>query len=304
VTVLVEGETGTGKELIARAIHEASPRANGPFVVFDAASVPRDLLESMLFGHERGAFTGASDRRIGLMEEANGGTLVLDELGELPLALQPRLLRALESRTVLPVGANEPRSVDVRVVAATNRDLAAEVNAGTFRDDLYYRLAVVRVVVAALRDRTDDVRPLVSHLVETSLGEEAAAALLSRVSDDNWRELESYRWPGNVRELRNMVQRTLALGAGDATVRFDPTLDAVHRPAAAPRRGAAAAPSSRAPVDLERPFSEQKRAIVESFESQYLLGMLERHDGNISRAAADSHMDRMYFKRLLKKYRD
>jgi DNA-binding NtrC family response regulator len=313
VTLLIEGETGTGKELIARAVHEASARSGGPFVVFDAAAVPRELLESILFGHERGAFTGAAVKRTGLMEEADGGTLLLDELGELPLALQPKLLRALETREILPVGANEPRRVDVRMIAATNRDLAAEINGGAFRDDLYYRLAVVRLVVPPLRERPEDVRALVAHLASATLGQAMAALLLERITEDNWQELEGYPWPGNVRELRNMVGRTLALAGPELPRRLDPGADAQppsslrapaqaqrpHLPGARPPR-----PPQRRSADLERPFLEQKKTLVEDFEKSYLLGMLERHGGNISRAAAASGLDRMYFKRLLKKYRD
>jgi DNA-binding NtrC family response regulator len=302
-TVLVEGETGTGKELIARALHEASERAGGPFVVVDSAAIPRDLFESQLFGHERGAFTGAEQKRVGLLEEADGGTLVLDELGELPLALQPKLLRALEAREVVPVGSNEPRRVDVRLVASTNRDLAAEVNRGAFRDDLYYRLAVVRVVVPPLRERPDDVRPLVEQFVAEAAGARGRA-ILDAIDEPSWRALEAHPWPGNVRELRNMVGRSLAL-AGPAGPRFEPVVDA--RPGGPASRPGTSVPPPRprpgTPVPAPmRPFLEQKREIVAEFEKNYLLGMLERHGGNISRAAADAGLDRMYFKRLLKKY--
>ncbi len=291
-TVLVEAETGTGKELIAKAIHQASERASGPWVVFDAAAAPRDLIESQLLGHERGAFTGASERRIGCMEEADGGTLFLDELGELPLNLQPKLLRALESREVVPVGSNQPRKVDVRIVAATNRDLAAEINRGSFRDDLYYRLAVIRMVVPPLRDRPDDVRLLVEHFAQSVVGPARAQRIIAAISEDNWRALEAHHWPGNVRELKNMVERTLALSGDELPRRFDPHVDT---------RIAGPAPvSSRA--DLDRPFLEQKHELIANFERDYLTGVLERHGGNISRAAAAAGLDRMYFKRLLKKY--
>jgi DNA-binding NtrC family response regulator len=294
---LLEAETGTGKELIARAIHEASDRAKGPLVVFDAATAPRDLIESQLFGHERGAFTGATQNRIGLLEEADGGTLFLDELGELPISLQPKLLRALESREVIPVGSNTPRRVDVRIVAATNRDLAEEVNRGTFRDDLYYRLAVIRLVVPALRQRPDDVRPLMEHFVTNVVGGGQAGTILASITPENWSKLEAYAWPGNIRELRNMVERTLALAGTGLPQRFDPAADALLR-----TRRPLGPPSSKA--DLDRPFLEQKREIVSRFESSYLLGILTRHDNNISRAASAAGLDRMYFKRLLKKYRD
>jgi DNA-binding NtrC family response regulator len=291
-TVLVEAETGTGKELIAQAIHGASERAGGPLVVFDAASAPKDLIESQLFGHERGAFTGATERRTGLLEEADGGTLFLDELGELPLALQPKLLRVLEAREVVPVGENLARKIDVRIVAATNRDLAAEINRGSFRDDLYYRLAVIRLVVPPLRERPDDVRLLLEHFAVGVAGAGRAQQIVANISDDNWLELDRHAWPGNVRELRNVVERTLALAGNELPRRFDPNADARPMPAARSARSA----------NLDRPFLEQKHELIANFERQYLQGMLERHGGNISRAATDAGLDRMYFKRLLKKY--
>lgn len=302
-TILVEAETGTGKELIGQAIHEASERSGGPLVVYDAAAAPRELIESQLFGHERGAFTGATDRRIGFMEEADGGTLFIDELGELPLDLQPKLLRALESREVVPVGSNTPRKVDVRIVAATNRDLAEEVNRGSFRDDLYYRLAVVRLVMPPLRERPEDIPLLVEHFAAQLTNPGRAQQIVASVSDDNWKELEAYHWPGNVRELRNMVERTLALAGKELPQRFDPTGGRGSRVAPTAPNSKRSPPSRGPRVDLDRPFLEQKHEMVATFEETYLTTMLDRHDGNISRAAAAAGLDRMYFKRLLKKYR-
>jgi DNA-binding NtrC family response regulator len=293
-TVLIEGDTGTGKELVARAIHEQSPRAQKPYVVFDCASVPANLMESELFGHERGAFTGATDRRIGRLEDADGGTFVLDELGELPLDLQPKLLRALETRAIRRVGGQNERRIDVRLVASTNRDLASEVNRGAFREDLYYRLAVVRVEVPPLRERREDVRPLVEHFVRRSLATDPnrAASILASVSDANWKKLEAHPWPGNVRELRNVIERTIALSqTGEIETLAPPTIRA-SRPSST---------SDGAP-DLERPFVDLKNETLARFEEAYLKGQLARHDGNISRAASASGLDRMYFKRLLKKY--
>ena len=298
-TVLVEGETGTGKELVAQAVHQASRRAGGPFVVFDCASVPANLVESELFGHEKGAFTGATDRRVGRLEEADGGTLFMDELGELPLDLQPKLLRALEAREVRPVGGRDTRKVDIRIVAATNRDLAREVNRGSFREDLYYRLAVVRVQLPTLRERREDIRPLVAYVIQRALRDEPARSeqILRSISEENWKRLEAHPWPGNVRELRNVIERTLALSGGDEVRRIDPPT-ARHASA----RGPSAAVLG-GPVDLERPFVELKQETVAAFEDAYLRGQLDRHGGNISRAAAAAGIDRMYFKRLLKKHR-
>jgi DNA-binding NtrC family response regulator len=297
-TVLVEGETGTGKELVARAIHDASRRADGPFVVFDAAAVPEHLAESQLFGHERGAFTGATERRVGVVEAANGGTLFIDELGELPMSLQPKLLRVLEAREICTIGSNQVRPVDVRVVAATHRDLAAAINAGEFRDDLYYRLAVVRLVVPPLRERKEDLQQLVAHFVKARhAGDPARAAeLLRAVPEDNWAELRAYPWPGNVRQVRNVVEATLALLDDRDVARFDPRASG-----GGGRRGEDAAHA--AEPDLERAFIEQRDLVVESFERAYMVGIIERHDGNISRAAAAAGLDRSYFKRLLRKYR-
>ncbi|MEK6608350.1 MAG: sigma 54-interacting transcriptional regulator, partial [Myxococcota bacterium] len=203
-TVLIEGETGTGKELAAEGVHAASKRASGPFVVVDCGAIPENLVESELFGHEKGAFTGASEARAGAFEEADGGTLFLDEVGELPLELQPKLLRALESHEVRRVGSQKARALDLRIVAATNRDLATEVRAGKFREDLYYRLAVVRVVMPPLRERRDDVRLLARELARRARPQVDPASWLDEAT---LALLESHDWPGNVRELRNVVDR-------------------------------------------------------------------------------------------------
>jgi len=207
-TVLVEGESGTGKELVARAIHELSERASGPFVAVNCAAIPHDLLESELFGHRRGAFTGAVRDRVGKFEQAHGGTLFLDEVGELPLDLQPKLLRALQEREVEPVGG-EARSVDVRLVAATNRSLEKAMREGAFREDLYYRLAVVPVSLPPLRQRREDIPVLLRHFlaVHDADGIEITDALLGK--------LTAYAWPGNVRELQNVIERLLVMRSGN-----------------------------------------------------------------------------------------
>jgi len=293
LTILLEGESGTGKERIAEAIHLASPRKDKRFVVFDCASVPATLMESELLGHERGAFTGAQARRVGRFEEADGGTLFLDEIGELPLELQPKLLRALERREIRRVGGANVQPVDVRVLAATNRDLVREVNRGAFREDLYYRLAVVRVRVPPLRERREDIALLVEHFVRESLdGDEARAReVVAGISETNWQGLLNHPWPGNVRELRNFIERTLAVSGG------------VEADVPPPPRGAVGAPVEAAgAVDLSRPFIEEREALLASFERTYLEAMLARHGGNISRAARAAGLDRMHFKRLLAKH--
>ena len=298
LTVLLEGESGTGKERLAEAIHLASPRAHKRFVVFDCAAVPSSLMESELLGHERGAFTGAEGRRIGRFEEAQGGTLFIDEIGELPLELQPKLLRALEKREVRRIGGSQVIPVDVRVIAATNRDLVREVNRNTFREDLYYRLAVVRVRVPPLREREGDVPLLVEHFVREALdGDEAAAKeSIASITDENWQRLMSHPWPGNVRELRNFIERTMAITGG------------VEAPAVlAPRPGSATSPVgpatlAGAAIDLARPFIEARQELLAHFEKGYLEGQLQRHGGNISRAARAAGLDRMHFKRLLARH--
>jgi two-component system, NtrC family, response regulator GlrR len=289
-TVLLQAESGCGKELVARALHDAGPRKEGPWVVFDCAGVAPSLIESALFGHEKGAFTGAVSRRAGVFEEAQGGTLFIDEIGELPLDQQPRLLRALESREIRRVGGTQAIPVDVRVIAATHRDLAREVNRGLFREDLYFRLAVVRLRIPPLRERPEDLPLLVEHLVRQALGpdEARAKAMLAGMGEAQWARLRGYHWRGNVRELRNAVERSLAMAQ-----------PVVEPPSSAGHPEPLSAPGG---VSLERPFQEQRQALLERFEREYLRGMLDKHQGNFSRAAAAAGLDRMYFKRLLQKY--
>jgi DNA-binding NtrC family response regulator len=294
ITVLLEGESGTGKEKLAEAIHARSARAERPLVVFDCAAIPPSLMESELFGHEKGAFTGADGRRIGRFEEARGGTLFLDELGELPLDLQPKLLRVLERREIRRVGGTQVIPIDVRIIAATNRDLAREVNRGAFREDLYYRLAVIRVRVPALRERSSDIPLLVEHFVREFFDGDAARAkeVTAGISETNWQGLLTHPWPGNVRELRNFIERTLAVSGG---------VDAGEVPAAAmrDRPGDADADAIAWKLDLARPFLEAREELMGRFERTYLERMLEAHAGNISRAARAAGLDRMHFKRLL-----
>lgn len=285
-TVLVEAESGCGKELLARSLHDASPRASSPFVVFDCASIAPNLIESALFGHERGAFTGATERKLGVFEEAHGGTLFLDEIGELPLELQPRLLRALEGREIRRVGGSQPIPVDIRVVAATNRDLLRETNARTFREDLYFRLAVVRLRIPPLRERLDDLPLLIEHLVKQQLGDDERRVRLGLavVNMEHWVHSGVHPWRGNVRELRNAVERALAMAGGSPVEGVEPV----------------AAPSIA--VSLDQPLIEQRERLVDHFEATYVKAMLEKYEGNFTRASAAAGIDRMYFKRLLRKH--
>jgi len=213
VPVLITGESGTGKELVARALHAASPRAEGPFIAVNAAAIPRELLESELFGHERGAFTGATSSRAGRFREAAGGTLFLDEIGDMPVELQAKLLRVLQSGEVMPVGGREPEHVDVRIVAATHRDLDDAVRKGEFREDLLYRLRVVPMSIPALRERREDVRTLAHHFVERYAPELAEGPVT--LPDRTIQRLERHDWPGNVRELENAIKRALVLATDD-----------------------------------------------------------------------------------------
>lgn len=213
-TIILEGETGTGKELLARAIHANSHRAQKPFVVIDCSSVAQNLIESELFGHEKGAFTGAANTREGVFEQANEGTVFLDEIGELALDLQPKLLRILETREVKRVGGNRSTSVNVRMIAATNRDLSLEVKHGRFREDLFYRLSVLRLKIPPLRKRKEDITRITFHLLKI-ISKEYGMAEIPTVDEETFEILKSYNWPGNVRELRNMLSRSLAMGNRD-----------------------------------------------------------------------------------------
>jgi transcriptional regulator with PAS, ATPase and Fis domain len=284
VTVLLEGESGVGKDVLAHAIHDRSPRAAGPFVAVDCGSIPAGLIESELFGHERGAFTGAVQARVGVFEQAHGGTLFLDEIGELPLELQPKLLRALETRSVRPVGAARPRVVDVRVLAATNRRLAEASRAGEFRPDLFYRLAVARVTVPPLRDRREDIAPLARTFLRAARRDPSV-----QLPPDLAALLQAYDWPGNVRELRNVIERYAVLGATEAALLFDTS----------PRT----APSGDDDLAL-LPFHEARRRALERFERAYLPRVLERAGGVVTRAAELAEVARPSFYRMLERNRD
>ena len=282
-TILIEGETGSGKELIAEEIHNHSPRKGGPFVVFDCGAVPRELIESALFGHMKGSFTGAHTDRKGAFAEANGGTIFLDEIGELALDLQPSLLRVLDKRAVRRVGSNTYDKVDVRVVAATNRDLRSEVQKKQFREDLYYRLAVIRVTLPALRERGGDIPLLVDHFMRLFSGGKQRL----QMSPEDMQRLVRHSFPGNVRELRNIIERACVLSKGDF-LNLDDALPADAAPALGIR------------TDL--PFKEAKGQLVELFEREYIVDLMRRHKMNLSAAAREAQIDRKHLRELIRKY--
>jgi DNA-binding NtrC family response regulator len=301
-TVVIEGETGSGKEVVAQTIHDLSSRSDGPICVFDCGAVPDNLIESELFGHEKGSFTGAVMTRQGLFETANGGTLFLDELGELPLDLQPKLLRALEQREIRRVGSNKPIKVDVRIVAATNRNLEEEVRAGRFRQDLFYRLSVVRVFIPPLRERIEDIPLLVKHLLQNSSFNQKPDGSLrvqgcSRSAMDL---LTTYRWPGNVRELVNTIERAVSFAESELIEPRD--LPETVRGEEAGARRAAGGAGGGGPVDTDSTFKDAKERWVSSFERDYVLSLLKKNKWNISHAAREADIDRKYFRKLMKKY--
>ena len=284
-TLLVSGETGTGKDVAARSLHAASSRASGPFVPVDCGAIPENLIETELFGHVRGAFSGAVGDRRGVFEEAHGGTLFLDEIGEMPLAVQSKLLRAIETRSVRRVGGNSERPVDVRIVAATNRPLAICANQGTFREDLYYRLAVVEVTLPPLRARVEDIPTLAAHFYARFSGTDgplpdAFVAMLMRRS-----------WPGNVRELRNFIERSVSLGS------IHVTSPSTRPMAMDPRVAVPATVESMVPLHL--PLKDARQAWTESFESVYVRSMLKKTGGNLTRAAELAGVNRRFMQRLL-----
>lgn len=280
LTVLLEGETGTGKGKVAEAIHKGSPRSKGPFLVVDCGAIPANLVESELYGHEKSAFTGATERRIGAFEEASGGTLFLDEIGELPIEQQPKLLRVLESREIRRVGSNQHRKVDVRIIAATNRDLRREVNEGRFRADLFFRLAVLRIPLPPLRERAEDLPALARELLR---GMGARDEEIERLcTDELVASLRRGAWPGNARELRNHLERCLA---------FDeplPVTESLQREVTA--------------IDASLPYGEARRRAIESFERAYVRELLAKHDGKMTQAAAAAGIDRVYLYKLARRH--
>ena len=284
LTLLIEGETGTGKELVAESVHRNSARANGPYVVFDCSAVMPTLAESELFGHERGAFTGAVATRAGVFEQADGGTIFLDELGELPKDLQPKLLRVLEKREVRRLGSQRVIPVDVRLIAATNRNTAVEVTRGNFREDLYFRVAAAHVHVPPLRDRMEDLPLLVEHFLSMA----NPPRYLTDVPPQVWEMFLAHRWPGNVRELKNAVQRFLVTPERPLHLSHDETtpIASVHNASQAPFLALRVA----------------RRQASDSFERTYLESLLARAESNVTRAAAIAEVSRQMIQKLMRKH--
>jgi transcriptional regulator with GAF, ATPase, and Fis domain len=302
IDVLIHGESGTGKELVATELVQRSARADGPVVVVDCGSISPALVESELFGHIRGAFTGAERDREGAFEAADGGTLFLDEIGELPLELQPKLLRALEAREVRRVGTTKMKRIDVRVIAATNRELEREVNRGRFREDLYYRLAKFSVRVPPLRDRTEDIPLLVKGFL-AAVGSRDAQRLFS---PEVIAEMQTHDWPGNVRELKNYVERSVVLDDVPIPSRRSGTMRAFNMPAATADAEVNRAESRESDVPRPEvndvPFRIAKETAIATFERAYLGPLIERCNGNVSQAARAAKMDRMYLHQLAQKH--
>ena len=294
-TVLIEGETGTGKDMVARTLHQLSKRAAAPFIVVDCGAVAGTLIESELFGHEKGSFTGAVAARQGAFELASGGTVFLDELGELSLDLQPKLLRVLEQRELRRVGGSKVLKVDLRVIAATRKDLRSEVEKGKFREDLYFRLNVVPITAPSLRDRREDIPLLVDHFLAKLA---APGAPVPELSESTRAALYAHDWPGNVRELRNVIERALALGSDPGALVAPLGGEPYAR--SGPPAAAGAEPLMEFQPGLS--FRDTKEKWNEIFERRYLSWLLKRADGNISKAARDADMDRKYLHKLLRKY--
>jgi DNA-binding NtrC family response regulator len=285
LSVLILGETGTGKELVARAIHDASERKSGPFVVVDCGSIPPTLAESILFGHEKGSFTGANERRKGALAEADGGTLFFDELGELPIELQPKLLRALAERQIKRVGGSQFESMDVRVLAATRRDLGVEMNAGRFRSDLFFRIAQVRVELPALRERLGDLPMLVEDICAKVGRAGTAPTVLGWIEQ----RMGAHDWPGNVRELVNVASVAATLADTPDAIDDVLTLARADGDPASVRQPATA-------------FSEAKRSAVAAFERDYFSALTRASKGNVSEMARQSGMERHHVRAYLRKY--
>ena len=327
LTVLIQGETGTGKEMVAKAVHNHSPRKNKPFVVLDCSAIPKDLIESTIFGHEKGSFTGAINQHKGVFEQANGGTIFLDEIGELELGLQPKLLRVLENREVKRVGSDRTIQVDVRVVAATNRDLRKMVADGGFREDLYFRMSVMSIELPPLRTRREDIPLLIAHfLIKHNTARRELGRPTLEVSPEAMEGLIERPWAGNIRELKNLIERAASLGDGPSLTRRDfmlggepghvshpPRVAASAAPAPAPVVSAPGAPALAPPapardnevrfdVDIAVPFKDAKDLLTDQFETLYLRMLVAANKGNISQCAKVAGLTRFHLRELLKKH--
>jgi len=289
VTVLLQGETGTGKDAAASAIHAASDRRGGPFLIIDCGAIPAALLESELFGHEKGAFTGAAAARVGAFEAARGGTVLLDEIGELPLELQPKLLRVLDQKQFRRLGSNELEPADVRLIAATNRDLARQVATGQFRADLYFRLSVLKVELPPLRERPGDVALLARRLLVAAGGCPTRHPAL--FSDELFQSLARAPWPGNVRELRNYLECCLVFGKQLPLPTTWPSAEPSPEPAAS------------ISVDIDAPYAIARAQCIADFERVFSGAALSRGGGNIARAAMQTGIDRAHLWRIVKRAR-
>lgn len=298
-TIMLTGETGTGKEILAEEIHKHSKRSEKPFVVIDCTSISRDIVESELFGHIKGAFTGATSDRPGAFESADGGTVFLDEIGELPQELQPKLLRVLEKREIKRVGSNEVRKIDVRIICATNRNIKKEISEGNFREDLYYRLSVVNIELPPLREHKEDI-PL---LAETFMSRLHNAKARDEIQDFDYamKALMRYDWPGNIREFRNLIDR--------AYYHIQKPVDILQ----CQQGGTLLKQSNNGSngdeensvsnnVDTTKPFKDEKNRLIDDFERQYIKELLARNNGNVSKSAREADIERAYLQRLIKKY--
>jgi transcriptional regulator with GAF, ATPase, and Fis domain len=296
IAVLIQGETGTGKELVARAIHAVSPRGRGPFLAVNCAAMPETLLESQLFGHRRGSFTGADRDRVGLFEAATGGTLLLDEIGEMPLAMQAKLLRVLQEGEVTPVGDTRPRPVDVRVVSATNRDLSTEVTQRRFREDLFYRLASFPIVLPPLRERREDIPVLVERFAAQAA--HAHRKRIDGIAPETLECLQRFDWPGNVRELQNEVQRAVVLAEHGETLAVEHLSPRLR---GGPETADESEPVGEKPAAGPQPAAQLREARAQ-FEARHIADVLRQQGGNVSRAAVVLGLSRMQLHRKLKEY--
>jgi len=292
-TVLVMGESGTGKEMVANAVHRRSKRSKKPFVVINCSAIPETLLESELFGHKKGSFTGAISDKAGLFDEANGGTVFLDEIGEIPAAVQVKLLRVLQEGEVRPVGGNQSRRVDVRIIAATNKDLFKQVQENLFREDLYYRLNVITIMIPPLRDRPEDVPVLAYHFLKKNT--DKVGKEITKISVDALQALQNYRWVGNVRELENVVERAVVLCATDS-------VQATDLPPRVLGESFYLSDEFSDAGFSQYPYQDAKDKALSSFNQSYITNLLRQARGNLSYAAEKAGMDRSNFKKIIKKY--